>query len=285
MLKPWANFGLNVLYIFAFAIAVIGFFSNIEDFGPTYREYRKHHSIILSFLKAVIKVYGKFLLAIAVTAIVAMIVYRYGTIKERQSPATTPTLTPIIELTPTISGIRETGLDDYPILNMKPDAAFVFHEWTRMYPIKVNYIEYEDSIGVRIPVEDKENYKKNHDTEREIFQAEIEYSLAYQFDVFQFQYGIDDNTFLEGGLCPPQCHFWIVVESCSSSANPDGKLVELYRTPEMNYRRTLEFSDPIDVSDVETLRLTIFWKFDVIQSKPLAFNVAIVNPTLFTEEN
>jgi hypothetical protein len=53
----------------------------------------------------------------------------------------------------------------------------------------------------------------------------------------------------------------------------------------MNYRRTLRVSKDIDVSDVETIRLTVYWEFDVIQSKPLAFNVAIVNPILYTAEN
>ena len=45
--------------------------------------------------------------------------------------------------------------------------------------------------------------------------------------------------------------------------------------------QTIETSDVIDVSNVETLRLTINWLFDVLPTKPLTLNVAIVDPTLY----
>jgi len=164
---------------------------------------------------------------------------------------------------------------------MEPDTAFVFHQWERNYPIKIDNIEYNHSIGARLPFEVEENLKVNHTTERKLYSAEIEYSLGYKFDKFQFSHGIDDNAFKDFGLSPPNCHYWIVVESCFCREDSEEKSIEIYRTPEVNYMQTIETSDLIDVSSVETLRLTVYWLFDVLPIKPLTLNVAIVDPTLY----
>jgi hypothetical protein len=287
MLKPWAEIGLAIIYLFGFSITVVGFSLEIKKFLPVYRNARKQHGILVSFFKSVFEVFGRLLAAILVTAFIAVTFYVFGTIKPPPDTPPKPTITPTNKLSPspTSTVLKETKLDDYSILSKRPDEAFVFQQWTDLYPIKINNIEYENSIGVRVPAEACEYFKNNHDTQRKDYNASIEYSLAYQFDTLRFQYGIDDNTFREDGLYPPQCHFWIIVESCGSDADSDEKPVELYRTDRMNYRRTLRVSKDIDVSDVETIRLTVYWEFDVIQSKPLAFNVAIVNPILYTAEN
>jgi hypothetical protein len=47
--------------------------------------------------------------------------------------------------------------------------------------------------------------------------------------------------------------------------------------------QTLGTSTLIDVSNVETLRITFYWLFDVLPTKPLTLNIAIVDPTLYVK--
>ena len=171
------------------------------------------------------------------------------------------------------------------MLNKEPDDAFFFHQWEKNYPIKIDSTEYLRSIGVRLPVEIRDDLKNNHITERYDYSAVIEYSLGYKYDMFQFSYGIDDNTFKDFGLPPPNCHYWVVVESCYCREDSEIKTTELEHTPEVNYMQTLGTSKQMNVSNVETLRITFYWKFDVLPTKPLTLNVAIVDPTLYVKAN
>jgi len=285
MLEPWANTGLNVLYIFGFVIAAIGFFSKIDKYTPTYLKLREENGIFISFFKTVMKLYSKFLVAILVTAVIAVIVYVFGAKHDPIPPEPTPTATPTTEPTVVVYSPITYSLDDLQVLSKEPDDAFFFHQWETNYPIKIDNIEYLRSIGVRLPVEIQDDLKINHITERYDYSAVIEYSLGYKYDMFQFSYGIDDNTFKDFGLPPPNCHYWVVVESCICREDSKVKTKELERTPEVNYMQTLATSNMIDVSKVETLRITFYWKFDVLPTKPLTLNVAIVDPTLYVKAN
>ena len=289
--KTFLSIILAIVSISSCVITFLNHFNKPELFKKTKAEYRKKYSgraiadFLAFFIVYTAKLISAFITITSATGFVLILVFmptKESTITIEAEAAHTPLSTPTVTVG---NDPSRTYLNEVRPLNIDPDEAFVFNGWKALYPIKVNDIEFDHSIGVRIPTDVSEDYKDNYNTERRDYDASIEYSLSYKYEKFRFKYGIDDSSFLDAGLCPPQCYFWIVVESCSSEADSEEEPKILYQTERMNYRRPLRTSDEIDVSDVETLRLTVYWEFDVMQSKPLAFNIAIINPTLYTAES
>lgn len=195
---------------------MFAFFANLKRFIPVLKGYLVDNIFIIALIKAIVTVYWPLLLAIAITVGVTMFIHKSVIYVD---PDLAETSTPPIVIPtalPTTSTYSPTiiSLDDLQVLNKEPDKAFYFHQWEKNFPIKIDGIEYLHSIGVQLPVDVKYDLITNHSTEREAFSAKIEYSLAYKYDKFQFSYGIDDNAFKDAGLPPPNCHYWVVVESC-----------------------------------------------------------------------
>lgn len=288
--KTFLSIVLAILTVASAIITFLNHFNKPELYKKTKAEYRqKYASRAIADFFAFFKVYTAKLLSAIVAVIsasgfVLILVFmppNNSKVTIELKPTPTPQPTPTITI---VSDPSRIYLGEVRPLNIDPDEAFVFNGWTDLYPIKVNDVEFDHSLGVRIPEDVCKDFKDNYDTERKDFDASIEYSLDYKYDKIRFKYGIDDSSFLDAGLCPPQCNFWIVLESCSSDANSEEPPKEIFKSDRMNYRRPLQDSREVDVSDIETLRLTVFWEFDVMKSKPLAFNVAIVNPTLYLKD-
>lgn len=281
----WTIF-LAIVSVFSGIITLINHFNKPDLYERRKRENRERYdSITIANLLAFFDVYKTKLISATIAAFSAIAFVlilllmppsddsNITVIEDTISPSSTPTI--ILE-----SGNDSTMLEDLDPLNIDPDTAFYFRQWETNFPIKIDNEEYLHSIGVRLPVEVKNDFKDNHVTERKDYSAQIEYSLGYKYDTLQFQYGIDDNAFKDSRLPPPACHYWIVVESCICREDSEVKSIELYRTPEVNYMQTIGTSEIIDVSNVETLRITFNWLFDVLPTKPLTLNVAIVDPIL-----
>lgn len=297
----WGNMDKTLLTIITAIISVASFiitFINHFDKPDLYNRVKrelmeKHGKSFRTNITAFFLVYtGKFISAVVaiISAIAFVLILFFMPSGNRLDAAVltaspTPTITPSAKPSPAPTKINQARLDELTPLDMEPDAAFCFQQWAYLLPIKVNDVEYEHSIGIRIPTAVSEDYKKHHDSNREVYKAYVEYSLAYQYEKLSFNYGIDDSSFREDALCPPQCHFWIVVQSCSSEEELADDENIIFQTDSLNYRRSLHNSGDIDVSGAETIRITVYWEFDVIQSKPLAFNVAIINPILYAKKN
>lgn len=282
---------LAIISVSSGFITFLNHFNKPELYYKTQKEYRKkYRSRIVADLLAFFVVYTTKLVSAAVAIIsavaIVLILFLMPSIDE---PITSISADSEIssEISPPLSGpaTNQTNLENLTPLREEPRDAFFFHEWKRLYPIKINDIEYDHSIGISLPAEVCKDLKKNHDSEREDYKAYIEYSLAYQYETLSFDYGIDDNSFIDDGLYPPQCHFWIVVQSCDSENELSEDENVLFETEPLNYRRSLHSSGDIDVAGAEAIRITVYWEFDVIPAKPLAFNVDIINPILYTAEN
>lgn len=283
MEDSWATFWQVGLPVFTTVITVFGFLANFKNFIPVFEEFLADDIFIIALFKAIVSVYWPFLLAIVITIGVTMSIHQFVVIhgQDQEETYPTPTIASTEEPTSSIFGPATFSLDDFKALRKAPHDAFYFHQWEENFPIKIGDVEYPHSIGVRLPIEVIENLYDNYKTERKLYSTYIEYSLGYKYDVFQFDYGIDDSAFKDYDLPPPSFHYWILVESCSCLADSKERSKELYTTPEVNYMQTKGTSKAIDVSNVETLRLTFYWKFDVLPTKPLTLNVAIVDPTLY----
>ena len=267
-------------------IAILGFFNKPDEYSKAKAAAeKKYGKSILVVFDAFFCVYLRqfILVIIAVSlgvafALIAIYVSPPG-IDPPPTPTPHKTITPPSTTTITPTGLETTNLDDLIPLRMDK-GAFFFHEWDEFNPIKINSNEYDQSIGVKIPQQKQDYYYDYFNNQRMAHETFIEYSLSENYQSLNFDYGIDDSSFPKDRSCAPQCHYWIVVYRCSAEKDVFEKADELFRTKEWNYYKTLQNSGNIDVSGVEAIRITIYWYFDVIQTKPLAFNIAIVNPTL-----
>lgn len=289
--KTFWTITLAIISIFSGFITLINHFNKPELYNKTKQEYRRYYQsrttadILAFFIVYKTKLISATIAAASAIALVFIMILMPPPVAT-ETPASTEsivlTVAPIVSKDP---GVYQTMLEELTPLRVDPDTAFVFHQWERNYPIKIDSKEYLHSIGVHLPVDLKYDLLSNHSEERKEYSAVIEYSLGYKYDKFQFSYGIDDNAFKDSGLPPPACHYWIVVESCICREDSEVRAIELYKSPEVNYMQTIGTSEPIDVSNVETLRITFNWLFDVLPTKPLTLNVAIVDPTLYITES
>jgi len=284
MLKPWAETGLIIIYIFGFSIALVGLLFEMKKFRPAYLEARKLHGIIASFFMATFEVYKKLLAAVCIMLVLVVVFNTFGKTRPIPSPTSAPSITPTIQPTPSATMHNEIKLDELDPLR-KDTGAFFIQEWNKFDPIKIRHVVYTQSIGICIPKKNIQYYYENHDTERKTHHVSIEYPLENKFKTLRFAYGIDDSSFLDSGSSPPQCRFRIVIQSCNSENEFGDNENVIYETPLLNYYCPLRYSGNIDVSNVEAIRITVSWDFDVIQSKPPPFNIAIVDPILSAVEN
>ena len=274
-----------ILTVASFLLTIINHFNKPDLYDRIKKEQRRKHSsyfvadILACFIVYKMKMISAAISVISATAFVLLTTFLPSQttiidIQSTQTIAPTPSPTPMI-----VIDADDAWLDEVdPVLPRKD--AFYRNRWSLFDSIVIDDTVYPHSIGVCIPQEDQLDYFKDNPPEQQEHSEYIEYPLAYQYKTLQFDYGIDDSSFPDDVECAPQCEFKIVVQYCESDDYLESDENILYQTEWLNYRRTLHQSDPIDVSRTETCRITVYWRFYVHQEKPLALNVAIVNPIL-----
>ena len=288
MLKPGAENLITFIYTFgAFGTAISIFFLPRPEFADVYSSiFEVTGKKVISKILAFMRVWLYPIIVIVSTLVFIIAINLWGKV-EPPPPTPTPAPTPHETIappsaTPSIPPWpNKTKLVELTPLKMD-EGAFFFGEWNQYESIIVNHVGYPQSIGVQIPKDAQDDYYERYNTLRKTHKAEIEYSLGYQYKTLMFFYGIDDRSFPDDLSCAPQCHFWIVVQSCSAEDDHFEKEDTLFKTEHLNYYHTLSSSGNIDVTGAEAVRITVFWEFDVIQSKPLALNIAIIDPTLYS---
>ena len=249
------------------------------------REEQRCKNKFLASFKAFVFTYKFFLIALMISALAIISIDLFSIIDE---PLPAPTM---VETTPRTcpNPIPEFDEDDVRLDEIDPifpnTKAVITSKWDPFTQISLNGITFEHGIGFFVPKEKQEEYLLHQNNQQITHSESIEYSLAYQYKTLSFDYGIDDSTFINDEKYPPACIYWIVVQSLSSNelANSDENI--LFETEKMNYRSVLHSSGEIDVSKAEAIRITVYWRFDVSQSKPFTLNIALVNPILFGSEN
>jgi hypothetical protein len=220
------------------------------------------------------------LIIVASSAVVAFL-YIFGKTEPNPPFATpAPVVTPVAILAfPAKGSVKDAWLDELePILPRK--NAFFMREWSKFDLIQVEETTYPHSMGICIPYEDQLSYYEENPSEEQTHSEFIEYLLSYKYQSFQFDYGIDDISFPEDIETASMCEFKIVVQSCNSKEYLGKSDNILFDSDWINYRSALHRSPLIDVSAYEAIRITVFWKFYVRQTGPIAFNLAVINPIL-----
>ena len=288
MYKTFWQIFSAILTVASFLFTIISHFNKPDLFERIKKEQReKHESYLVADFLACFIVYKKKMISAVFTLISATAFVLLTTLLPGQTnvidiqstqtiaPQPSPSPTPMI-----VIDADDAWLDEVDPLLPRKDA-FYKDRWSLFDSIVIDDVAYSHSIGVRIPQDKQLDYYKSNPPEQQTHKEYIEYPLAYKYRTLQFDYGIDDSSFPDDVECAPQCEFKIVVQSCKSDDYLKNDEDILYQTDWLNYRRTLHRSDPIDVSGTETCRITVLWRFYVHQEKPLALNVAIVNPILY----
>jgi hypothetical protein len=284
MLKPWASLAWDIITIAGgigtLAAIIFAPRPKIKDVASDLRVSLK--SKFLTSILAFIIVFKVVIFVIVGTLVTLLTVRVTGTI-----PTPAPSITPPVSFTPSpkptptiIIGANDVWLDEFPPLLPRAEALKT-NEWNSAQDITVSGETYPHSIGFCIPEDDRKKYYEYHDTERITHSEYIEYQLGYKYKTLRFDYGIDDSSFPDNVEYPPQSEFWIVIQTCNSEENLMSDENIVFQTNPLNYRRSLQSSGDIAVSGAEVIRITVFWEFDVISTKPLTFNVALINPILY----
>lgn len=235
----------------------------------------------------------RFKYLLIILAIVIILIFGIEFIKEL-----TDKNEPSLDPKPTILPLENQGpITSWPIKRSAKDrwldemdakvsnySAFFIDEWDGFDEVSIKHKKYPHSIGVKIPIEDLIRYR----TKIGVGQLEhieyIEYSLAFEYDTLQFDFGIDDLSFPKGVAEHPMCLFKIIVDVCDSESFYSSKQNHVFETDWLNDQCCLRRTSEMDVSGHESVRITIIWQFSPRDDGPMAFNLAIVNPILRAEK-
>ena len=159
-------------------------------------------------------------------------------------------------------------------------GAFYMRDWNDYSPVRIKDQLYPHCIGVCIPFNKLEDYYSKANPDQQVHVEYIEYSLGYAYKTLQFDFGIDDRSYPDYLLSHLRCEFRIVVDSCDSKGFLRSDQIHLFDTDWLNYRCCARRTTEMDVSQCETVRVTVMWRFYVQQNGPIAFNMVIANPLL-----
>lgn len=160
------------------------------------------------------------------------------------------------------------------------DGVFFMRNWNDYSPVRIKDQLYPHCIGVCIPFNKLEDYYSKANPDQQVHVEYIEYSLGYAYQTLQFDFGIDDHSYPDYLQSHLRCEFRIVVDSCDSNGYLLSSQTHLFDTDWLNHRCCARRTTEMDVSQCETVRITVMWRFYVLQNGPIAFNMVIANPLL-----
>ena len=295
MLEPWAEFIKDTISVIA-SISSCGAFNAAQYLK--YEESKVNEPVIRvstvteekkvkkkkkpNFKKILKYSLAPILITLGGISLIS-ILYIFGSTPSTAHTVSEPMATPPVILTvPLENSMNDAWLDELDPIEPR-ERAFVWHIWNSFDPVQVKKATFQHSIGVCIPEKDMKAYNTSPQKERK-HEEYIEYQLSYNYDTFQFDYGIDDLSFPSGIETACRCEYKIVVQSCNAQdyLGEDDNI--LFDSDWLNYRSILYRSPLLDVSACESMRITVYWKFNIRQNGPSAFNIAIMNPILRVEK-
>ncbi len=287
MLKPWAEIVLAFCNILAICIASVStLFKKVEFKRTLEDEKKKPGKTVLARLRAIRSVYNIAYYSILSALVISIVVLGLGVKWTLVFSGGNASATPFPEITPfpativpPIQNPNDVWLDEIDSILPRKRAFFV-HAWNSYSPVEVGNTIYPHCIGVCIPKEAQDAYYDENSPDQQIHKEYIEYSLSNKYQYFQFDYGIDDCSFPADVEDESLCEFNIVVQSCNSTEFLKEHDNILFDSGWINYRCGIHSVQEIDVSGCEAIRITVTWRFYVRQNRPIAFNIAILNPIL-----
>lgn len=179
--------------------------------------------------------------------------------------------------------VKDRWLDEMDS-KVSSNGAFFMNEWNAFDSVAVKHHTFPHSVGVSIPLKDQKKYRAKINSGQLIHDEYIEYSLGFEYETLQFDFGIDDLSFPEGIVDSPYCQFKIIVDACDSKSYYSSKQKHLFETDWLDDQCCLWRTPEMDVSSCEAVRITIMWQFFPRYNGPIALNVAIANPILRAEK-
>ncbi len=184
-------------------------------------------------------------------------------------PSSTPSSTPVYETK------YLCELD--PII--EKTGAFFDTSWDKFDDLIVGMDTILYGIGIRIPEKDQMIYLKKSSNKRVTHNEFIEYSLGNNYDVLEFEYGIDHSSFEQLETVAPACLCKIVIQDVPSGGFVSDSDNILFDSGWFNYRLARRFVS-VMLSNVEAIRITAYWEFDVDPSKDASFKLVLIDPVL-----
>jgi hypothetical protein len=196
-----------------------------------------------------------------------------------RTPAMQSSPTPIVSSAPSISASLFTQYlcELNPII--ENDDAFFTGSWNSFDDFVIGQNIIQHGIGIEIPKKDRFYYLKRSSDRRVEHIEFIEYSLGNNYDMLDFEFGIDQSTFELLGSGAPACLCKIVIQAVPYSGFASESENILFDSTWFNYRLS-RHSANIDVSNVETMRITVFWEYDVDPTKDASLRIVLIDPKL-----
>lgn len=185
--------------------------------------------------------------------------------------------TPTITASANFTSLESVWLDDLiPVLPNK--KAFFINKWNEYSGICINNISYVHGIGLKIPSDTLAEMVTEQSPKSDSVEVSeySEYALRLDYKSICFTIGVDQSSFVASKNEAPECICRIVLTSEKGIVLYDSGLFDYSFSENLNV---------VDLSTVETLRITAYWAFDRDPTKQNALNLAIVDPILYLKES
>jgi hypothetical protein len=259
-----------------FVISVVGTIASVASFLYTKFDCPKPSNKLVKFIFGI---WGKITL-VFLSAILIFVSYSLLFYDSGSKP---PTPTEVPTATMNLSNRRKVNLVD--IERCIPNKeSFRLNRWDDFTEIVVDDKVQENSIGIRVFPEIQSNNGLKLASSRIETSEFVEYNLRKQYDAIVFSIGIDKLSFEDCDDRGPACFCSITLESVDSCKDTKDSATLLYYSELFDYR--FSASDiPVDLSNVETLRITAFWEYDFSSTRQNCMKLAIINPVLFEKNS
>ncbi len=174
-------------------------------------------------------------------------------------------------------------LNDIDPTITNPDAFFD-NCWSRHRTLVVDHEEYAVGIGIRIPLIKQREYTLHNSFPRIEHKEVLEYKLCRKYKELTFSYGVDDCSFDGFVADSPSgvCRILMQYAESNQFLGEDENI--LYESDEITYH-LIKHDVTINVSQVESLRITVYWRYDADPTQRNCLSLAILNPILYLKDS
>lgn len=283
----WLWCVLAGITISAWLIGIIMLFNKKDEFNHKLSANRlKYKRKPFPFVVTCFSVYKNELLKIVISLLIAVtFIVCAVCIKPLifdPDPTPVPTVTPVPTSTPIPTPISTEGLEQKYLSDLTPiitnEDAYFFNSSDSDGFGKIQIGEKEFDHGIVI------NASSNPGSEiRDTANEPIEFRLEKKFTYLKFQLGVDESSLCDFDRTGPACICRVVMDSVSSDAKNNNTAINVFDSDWFDYRKKSNYE--ADLSNVEILRITAYWVYDVSPVKDNNLKLAIVDPVLYLKES
>lgn len=300
--KRWLEFLLSIATLVSAALSIVILFRKALEIELASKELKVAHKTKVGRLCFGIKKHcGREIKIVVIVFFIALILSLVACFSDLDVPSpsalslvNSPTPTSALSNTPTpLSFINPqaspllsptpiytaTYLCDLEPLITKSDAFFT-KSWNAFDDFIIGQDTIQHGIGIQIPEKDRSMYLKKSSNKRVEHVEYIEYSLGRKYKQLDFEFGVDRSSLeLLASSETPACLCRIVMQDVPSNGFVNSTSNMLFDSDWFNYRLARHAAN-IGVSDVETIRITVYWQLDVNPTKETSLRLVLIDPEL-----